>query len=103
MNSVAGALPVRSIGCIVALEEFRMSSRNGHARLSLTRRLIIAAMAMLLIGGGGAQAAVPASSAQRTFASPEEAVQALVAAVKAGESTMRPITPTTKAASGTPS
>lgn len=70
---------------MAALEEFRMSSSIRHARLTLTRRLTIAAVATLLIGAAGSQAAVPASPAQRTFASPEEAVQALVEAVKAGD------------------
>lgn len=60
-----------------------MSSAYRHARLTLTRWLTIAAMVMLLIGAASSQAAVAASSAQRTFASPEEAVQALVAAMKA--------------------
>jgi hypothetical protein len=70
---------------MVALEEFRMSSPNRPAGLPLTRWLTIAAMAMLLIGAAGAQAAGAASPAQRTFASPEEAVQALVAAVKVAD------------------
>lgn len=61
-----------------------MFSRDGHACLGLTRRFIIAAMAMLLIGGG-VRAALAADSAQTTFASAEEAVQALVAAVRAGD------------------
>jgi len=68
---------------MAALEEFRMSSPYRHVRLTLTRRLTLAAMAMLLVGAASSQAAVAASPAQRTFASPEEAVQALVDAVKA--------------------
>ncbi|MFI5338849.1 MAG: DUF2950 domain-containing protein [Candidatus Methylomirabilales bacterium] len=62
-----------------------MSSANRHGRFSLAWRLTIAAVATLLIGAAGAVATVAASPAQRTFASPEEAVQALVAAVKAGD------------------
>ncbi len=70
---------------MAALEESRMSSPTRHARLTLTRRLAIAAVAVFLIGAVGPPAAVAASPAQRTFASPEEAVQALVAAVRAGD------------------
>jgi hypothetical protein len=72
---------------MVVVEEYRMSSSTWHARLTLTRWFTIAAVATLFIGAGGSQAAVAASPAQRTFASPEEAVQALVAAVKAKDTT----------------
>ncbi len=71
---------------MVAAEEYRMSSSTRHARLTLSR-LTMAAVATLLMVVAGSQAAVAASPAQRTFASPEEAVQALVAAVKAGDTT----------------
>ncbi len=62
-----------------------MSSSHRHPRLTLTRRLARAAVATLLVGAAGSQEAVAASLTQRTFASPEEAVTALVEAVKAEE------------------
>lgn len=62
-----------------------MSSSHRHARLTLTRRLAIAVVAMLLIGALGSREAVAANRNPRTFASPEEAVQALVEAAKAGD------------------
>jgi len=62
-----------------------MSSSNRHAHPVLPRRLAIAIVATLLMGGVGSRDAFAASPHQRTFASPEEAVQALVEAVKAGD------------------
>ena len=61
-----------------------MSSANRSPRRTLIRRLTLAAAAALLLG----LVSLPTAGAappppQRTFASPEEAVQALVAAVKA--------------------
>jgi hypothetical protein len=61
-----------------------MSSSNRHAHTVLPRRLAIAIVATLLMGAAGSQA-FAASPHQRTFASPGEAVQALVEAVKAGD------------------
>jgi hypothetical protein len=61
-----------------------MSSANRSPRRPLIRRLTLAAAAALLLGLASlpmAGAAPPPT--QRTFTSPEEAVQALVAAVKA--------------------
>ena len=62
-----------------------MSSSNRHAHPVLPRRLAIAIVATLLIGAAGSREAFAASPHQRTFASPGEAVQALVEAVKAGD------------------
>ncbi len=62
-----------------------MSSSHRHARLTRTRRLALAVVAMLLIGAAGSQEGVVASAKAKTFASPEEAVKALVAAAKAGD------------------
>jgi hypothetical protein len=62
-----------------------MSSSTRHARSTLTRRLTIAVAVTLLIGLAGSGNAVVASPRQRSFASPGEAVQALVKAVKAGD------------------
>ena len=63
----------------------RTFSSNRDARPALPRRLAIAVMATLLIGAAGSRDAVAAGPHQRTFASPGEAVQALVEAVKAGD------------------
>ncbi len=60
-----------------------MPSPHRHARLTLSRRLALAVVATLLIGAAGSQEALAASAKARTFASPEEAVKALVAAAKA--------------------
>jgi len=54
-------------------------------RSTLTRRLTIAVAVTLLIGLAGSRDAVAASPRQRSFASPGEAVQALVEAVRAGD------------------
>ena len=62
-----------------------MSSSNRHAHPVLPRRLAIAIVATLLMGAAGSREAFAASPHQRTFASPGEAVQALVEAVKAGD------------------
>lgn len=62
-----------------------MSSSARHARSTLTRRLTIAVAVTLLIGLAGSRDAVVASPRQRSFASPGEAVQALVEAVRAGD------------------
>jgi hypothetical protein len=62
-----------------------MSSSNRHAHPVLPRRLAIAIVATLLIGAAGSREAFAAGPHQRTFASPGEAVQALVEAVKAGD------------------
>ena len=62
-----------------------MSSSNRHAHPVLPRRLAIAIVATLLMGSAGSREAFAASPHQRTFASPGEAVQALVEAVKAGD------------------
>jgi hypothetical protein len=62
-----------------------MSSSARHARSTLTRRLTIAAAITLLIGVAGSRDAVSAGPRQKSFASPGEAVQALVEAVKAGD------------------
>jgi hypothetical protein len=62
-----------------------MSSSTRHVRSTLTRRLTIAVAVTLLIGLAGSGDAVVASPRQRSFASPGEAVQALVKAVKAGD------------------
>ena len=71
---------MRSVGGSV-----RMSSSNRHAHPVLPRRLAIAIVATLLMGAAGSREAFAASPHQRTFASPGEAVQALVEAVKAGD------------------
>jgi len=71
---------VRSVGGSV-----KMSSSNRHAHPLLPRRLAIAIVVTLLIGLAGSRDAVAASPHQRNFASPGEAVQALVEAVKAGD------------------
>ncbi len=61
-----------------------MFSANRSPRRTLIRRLTLAATAMLLLGLASTPMAVAATPpVQRTFASPEEAVQALVVAVKA--------------------
>ena len=60
-----------------------MSSSNRHARTTLTRRLALAAVTTLLIGAAGGPEAIGAGPQQRTFASPEEAVKALVEAARA--------------------
>ena len=70
---------------MAALEELRMSSSKQPVRLTPTLRLAIAVVATLLIGAAGAQNAIAASRNPRTFASPEEAVKALVEAAKAGD------------------
>ena len=62
-----------------------MSSSNRHAHAVLPRRLAIAIVATLLMGAAGSREAFAASPHQRTFASPGEAVQVLVEAVKAGD------------------
>jgi hypothetical protein len=62
-----------------------MSSSNRHAHPVLPRRLAIAIVATLLMGAAGSREAFAAGPHQRTFASPGEAVQALVEAVKAGD------------------
>jgi hypothetical protein len=62
-----------------------MSSSNRHAHPALLRRLAIAVVATLLMGAAGSRDAVAASLTPRTFASPEQAVQALVEATKAGD------------------
>ncbi len=62
-----------------------LSSSTRHARSTLTRRLTIAVAVTLLIGLAGSRDAVAASPRQRSFASPGEAVQALVEAVRAGD------------------
>lgn len=62
-----------------------MASSNRDARSTLTRRLTIAVAVTLLIGAAGFRDTVAAGQQQRTFASPGEAVQALVEAVKAGD------------------
>jgi len=62
-----------------------MFSSARHARSTLARRLTIAVAVTLLIGLAGSRDAVVASPRQRSFASPGEAVQALVKAVKAGD------------------
>ncbi len=62
-----------------------MSSSTRYARPALTRRLTIAVVATLLIGAAGSREALAATPHQRTFASPGEAVHALVEAVKAGD------------------
>jgi len=62
-----------------------MASSIRHAHPGLPRRLAIAMVATLLVGAAGLRDAVAASPGQRTFASPGEAVQALVEAVKAGD------------------
>jgi hypothetical protein len=62
-----------------------MSSSNRQAHPVLPRRLAIAIVATLLMGAAGSREAFAASPHQRTFASPGEAVQALVEAVKAGD------------------
>ncbi len=62
-----------------------MSSSTRHAHPVLPRRLAIAIVATLLMGAAASQNALAASPHQRTFASPGEAVQALVEAVKAGD------------------
>ena len=56
----------------------------GVCRLARIPWLTIAILLTLVFGATGAGAAEAPVPAQRTFASPEEAVQALVAAVKAG-------------------
>ena len=63
----------------------RISSSNRDARLALLRRLVIAVVATLFMGAAGSSDAVAAGPQQRTFASPGEAVQALVEAAKAGD------------------
>ncbi len=62
-----------------------MSSSNRHAHPALLRRLAIAVVATLLMGAAGSWDAFAASLTPRTFASPEQAVQALVEATKAGD------------------
>ncbi len=62
-----------------------MSSSTRHACPTLAGRLIIAVAVTLVIGLAGSRDAVAASPRQRSFASPGEAVQALVEAVKAGD------------------
>jgi hypothetical protein len=62
-----------------------MASSIRHAHPGLPRRLAIAMVATLLMGAAGLRDAVAASPGQRTFASPGEAVHALVEAVKAGD------------------
>jgi len=62
-----------------------MSSSTRHARSTLARRLTIAVAVTLLIGLAGSRDAVAASPRQRSFASPGEAVQALVEAVRVGD------------------
>ena len=62
-----------------------MAASQRHAHFTLTRRLTRAAVAALFIGAAGAQAALAAGPPQRTFPSPEQAVQALVEAARAGD------------------
>jgi len=61
-----------------------MFPSSRYAQPSLVRHLAAASLIALLVGGVGSAAAA-ATAKQRSFASPEEAVQALVAAVKAGD------------------
>lgn len=60
-----------------------MVSANRGARSVVSRGLAVAVMATLLIGAAPSGDAAAAGRQQRTFASPEKAVQALVEAVKA--------------------
>jgi hypothetical protein len=62
-----------------------MASSHRLVRSTPTRRLTIAVAVTLLIGLAGSRDAVAASPRQRSFASPGEAVQALVEAVRAGD------------------
>lgn len=61
-----------------------MSSSFRQARPTLVQRLTIAVVVAVLFSVTQLQGAVAATPRQRTFASPEEAVQALVEAVKSG-------------------
>lgn len=61
-----------------------MSLSFRRVRPTLTQRLTIVVVATLLICAARSQDAVAATPRQRTFASPGEAVQALVKAVKVG-------------------
>ncbi len=56
-----------------------------HAQPTPMRRLVMAALVVLIMGAVGAHEAVAAGAKQQRFASPEEAVKALVEAVKAGD------------------
>ena len=62
-----------------------MASSIRQAHPALPRRLAIAIVATLLMGAAGSREAFAASPSQRTFASPGEAVQALVEAMKGGD------------------
>jgi hypothetical protein len=73
---------------MATLEEIKMCSSHQHARPTLPRRLAIAAVVALLIGAAGSQDAAAASLTQMTFASPEEAVKALIEAIKAEDRKM---------------
>ncbi|MDE2181016.1 MAG: DUF2950 domain-containing protein [candidate division NC10 bacterium] len=56
-----------------------------QADFTMRRGLVIAVIAILLHGAAGSHEAVAAGPQWQSFASPSEAVQALVAAVKAGD------------------
>ncbi len=58
-----------------------------HAQPTSMWRLAMAALVVLLVGAIGASDALAAGTQQKRFASPDEAVKALVEAVKAGDAT----------------
>ncbi len=62
-----------------------MSSTRRHAHPRRARRPAIAAVGILLLAAASIGAAAAANLTQRTFASPEDAVNALVEAAKAGD------------------
>ncbi|HEY7675997.1 MAG TPA: DUF2950 domain-containing protein, partial [Candidatus Methylomirabilis sp.] len=61
-----------------------MSLSSRHVQVTPMRRLATAALVMLLVGAVGAHETLAAAK-QQSFASPEEAVKALVDAMKAGD------------------
>jgi hypothetical protein len=67
------------------LEELKMSPFSAHVQPTLMRRLGTAALVVLLVGAIGSAEASAAAAKQQSFASPEEAVKALVDAMKAGD------------------
>lgn len=62
-----------------------MTSSTWRTGLSPRRRLAVAVMVVLLRSGAGSHEAIAAGPQQQSFASPGEAVHALVAATKAGD------------------
>ncbi len=80
----APRLEARTISRATFSEELKMFPPSRYAQPSLVRRLAAASLIALLVGAVGSAAAA-ATAKQRSFASPEEAVKALVAAVKAGD------------------